>query len=508
MVEHQVAFPFSTLLNMIVFAALGVYGVRHRRMPGAAYFAISTFLIAFDSLASMFELSSHSFAAKLFWRNVQQIPLFLSGVIFLALVLDIINVDRRKINRYMKVIVLPAIVYLILIWTDSFHHLMRVEITLEPFGNTERIRVRSTYLSMLFQVYARVVGIAPLIFILFNLSKVGKFYRRQYLLIIAAILIPFIATFLSQVFPINVAISTIPTGILLFYALFKYKLLLVRPLAREKLFEVIQDGIIVVDNNGTLVDINPAGLTILKQLSLRDLNMVHGRKVEEVLQNSPRLLDGLKSGDRTIPELSIYERYYSVSMIEMLDNRAPSGKLLIFTDITERRDYEAKLWYKAAVDGLTQVYNRQYFLELINQTLSDRHPENDMFIIILLDIDHFKNINDSYGHHVGDLVLERFARILKEATGATGMVGRLGGEEFAIALPHSELEHACVLAENIRLAVQKDTDPAAPCPVTVSIGMVWTVNPGVSFQALYQLADEALYDSKQAGRNRLTIKDC
>ncbi|WP_284644146.1 histidine kinase N-terminal 7TM domain-containing diguanylate cyclase [Paenibacillus silviterrae] len=509
----QYSFPYSTLINFIVFALLGLYALRYRKRPGGAYFVGMTLLLAFNAFAGIMELTSASFETKLFWRNLQQIPLLLSPIACLGLVLDLTGMKRTKRDTILKLITIPAVVYLILIFTDSYHHLMRVNVTLEPFGQTERIRVQSTSLSIFFLVTARIIGLLTLAVMLLHLRKVSRFYRNQHLLVMVALLFPYVFTLLSYIsdVQISVSLSTIPMGILLFYALFQYKLLRVRPLAKEKVFEVIQDGILVVDPHGLIADVNPAGLRIWWELAEGELNRVHGEKLEESLSNYPELLSLYKLGEQAAIRLQIRQRHYSVSLLPIMEEGISAGTLLLFADITDRHHYESDLLKRATMDGLTQVYNRQHVMEMTEEALSDMEPETAALALMLLDIDYFKSINDTYGHHVGDQVLEQFALVLKREAQDKGLVGRMGGEEFAVVLPGYEPESAYPVAETIRKAVEgqaiRPEGLQEPIHITVSIGIAGTKRASSTFKELYQQADEALYEAKKQGRNRTIGKE-
>ncbi len=152
----------------------------------------------------------------------------------------------------------------------------------------------------------------------------------------------------------------------------------------------------------------------------------------------------------------------------------------------------------AAMDELTSLPNRRAFLASIDELLTCGGP----CVVAMVDADHFKQVNDSYGHAAGDAALVAIARAVGRELRPTDLLGRLGGEEFAIALPGLGIDEGRQVLERVRQAVATDTAAgAAAVPLTVSIGAVaaW---PRASVSEVLSAADEALYAAKRAGRNR------
>ncbi|MDT8990250.1 GGDEF domain-containing protein [Curvibacter sp. APW13] len=158
------------------------------------------------------------------------------------------------------------------------------------------------------------------------------------------------------------------------------------------------------------------------------------------------------------------------------------------------------------LDGLTGLYNRATFVELSQRELARARRADSTTAILLLDLDHFKQVNDSWGHPAGDAVLRHVASLLTGTVRNTDLVGRLGGEEFMVLLPDTNAVDALALAEKLRQRFEGN--PASwdsgAIHVTVSIGMASTdPDAAVGFDTLYQAADKALYQAKQQGRNRV-----
>ncbi|WP_406626315.1 diguanylate cyclase [Acidovorax sp. SDU_ACID1] len=184
------------------------------------------------------------------------------------------------------------------------------------------------------------------------------------------------------------------------------------------------------------------------------------------------------------------------------------GRISILRDITESRRRQSVLEQLAATDTLTELPNRRTFMARLTEEFravrDGRHPAG---AIVMLDIDYFKRINDTYGHAVGDEVLKDLAALMRNSLRITDMPGRLGGEEFAILLPGTEVKQCLALAERLRQSIE--THPtqssAGEIAYTVSFGAcVLNMQTRGPDQCLAR-ADEALYHSKRTGRNRVTL---
>jgi len=156
----------------------------------------------------------------------------------------------------------------------------------------------------------------------------------------------------------------------------------------------------------------------------------------------------------------------------------------------------------ANTDALTELANRRHF----DEKLASAMGQSNDFALILLDIDHFKRINDTHGHAVGDYILRGVAATIRQALRTGAFVARTGGEEFAIMLAKANEKDVLIVAERVRVAMEKATfhSGADDIPVTVSLGAALATYAETSAQ-FYENADTALYQSKAGGRNRVTL---
>ncbi|WP_201714091.1 GGDEF domain-containing response regulator [Rossellomorea arthrocnemi] len=158
------------------------------------------------------------------------------------------------------------------------------------------------------------------------------------------------------------------------------------------------------------------------------------------------------------------------------------------------------------IDELTRVYNRKYLSQAYAQVQSDWTRRGDSYCVAVLDLDHFKGVNDRYGHLMGDRVLKEFASHLKSETRIQDTVFRFGGEEFIILFPHTSIKEACTLVDDIRKRFSQlvfQADPDFSC--TFSAGVAEIADPTKPFNTWLTLADHALYEAKSSGRNLVKL---
>lgn len=153
-------------------------------------------------------------------------------------------------------------------------------------------------------------------------------------------------------------------------------------------------------------------------------------------------------------------------------------------------------------DSLTHLANRRFFIDLLEKAMAFAKRHEQPLSLIMADLDHFKSINDTYGHQVGDQVLAAFGQVMQASIRQEDLAARFGGEEFIIMLPGTTLEDATILAERLRESLENLTFPPLKTRVTASFGIA-QYRPDDTFETLVKRTDEALYAAKAAGRNRV-----
>jgi diguanylate cyclase (GGDEF)-like protein/PAS domain S-box-containing protein/putative nucleotidyltransferase with HDIG domain len=264
------------------------------------------------------------------------------------------------------------------------------------------------------------------------------------------------------------------------------------------------DGIIGVDASGRAAFVNPAAARMLGW-SVEELT---GREVGDGILPSlgPALREGrAASGEDTLRRRdgTSFPGEYTSSPIA--DGRA-KGAVVTFRDVTARKRLETQTLESlaaaeelAAIDPLTGLANHRTFHERLRTEVERARRHGRGLSLVLMDLDHFKRVNDLHGHQMGDRVLEHAARIFESETRTGELVARVGGEEFAMILPEADEDEAFRAAERIRRAVAAATFPAVGA-MTMSAG-VCDLSRGPDADTLYRLADGALYWAKHRGRD-------
>ncbi len=196
-------------------------------------------------------------------------------------------------------------------------------------------------------------------------------------------------------------------------------------------------------------------------------------------------------------------RFWAELTASVINIDGAPALLVGVADITARRQAAEQLLTLATTDGLTGAFNRRHFLELAEAELARAVRHGHPTSIAMFDLDHFKAINDRFGHGVGDSVLTTVSALVRERLRVSDVFGRVGGEEFALLLPETDTDAAHSTLERLRAVIE--VHPVASRAVTVSIGLA-SLRPGDSLAELLKRADAALYTAKSAGRNRVVVE--
>ncbi|GAA2526391.1 diguanylate cyclase [Pilimelia columellifera] len=298
------------------------------------------------------------------------------------------------------------------------------------------------------------------------------------------------------------------------------------PLAHKRVFESVSDAVLVVDTDGRIVDLNESAVELRRRLLPGTVGDPVGTPVGEMLMGlTPR--DGMAS-DRTLADVWGSGVDLHVRVRAIADRRRGSiGWTFVARDITEmnrqRQDLEqansqlraqletiealrADLAEQAIRDPLTGLHNRRYLMDHLDRVVVGLVGTGLPLSLAILDVDHFKKVNDECGHGAGDAVLVELARLLEEGLGVDDIVARHGGEEFVVLMPGTPPEAARQRIDRMRRRI---AGSAVECDgrmlsVTVSAGIA-TVVGAPHPSRLFHAADSALYSAKRLGRNRVEV---
>lgn len=262
---------------------------------------------------------------------------------------------------------------------------------------------------------------------------------------------------------------------------------------------------IIVDANTAAAQFYGYPLAVLIGLSVEKIN---AKPESEMHQQRQLVLQG-KSNQFVVDHQLANGEVRTVNVLT--STIRIKGKPLFFSilhDVTEQKQLQQELERQAHLDYLTGLSNRGSFMHHAEIELARAIRYDNKLCIFMMDIDHFKQVNDNYGHQTGDLVLKKLAEICKEVLREVDIIGRVGGEEFAILLPETSEDEGAEVAERLRVAIEKarvPLDRGLPVLFHVSIGVASLLSRDDNLDVLLAKADKALYEAKSAGRNRIQV---
>lgn len=280
----------------------------------------------------------------------------------------------------------------------------------------------------------------------------------------------------------------------------------------NQILSTVQHPMAILDDMEHLKRVNDAFISVFapdkENLDNMTLSQIIGEETQQKIMG--RLLEDARKGAAVesqdwynLPRLG--KRFLRTNIYPLFSGRQTfSGLVLHVVDLTEMKRMEEKLHQLSITDALTGLYNRNHFQQISEAEMARSARYGIPLSFIMFDIDHFKKINDSFGHDSGDFVLKTISFQVKKQIRDTDSLFRWGGEEFILILPHTTGNEAVVLAERIRLGIEHHNYEHVG-KVTCSFG-VTEYHGSEKGQQLFNRLDELLYESKNRGRNRVTAE--
>lgn len=502
----------SAVLNLL----LTVYVIAKRNLYGriSTFFILSVGATTVYCFAYAFSLTSSTLEQLRFWSVMQYIGMPFAPPLGMLFVLHYLG---HKLSgwRIAAMLTIPS-VSLLSNATNEWHHLhyksYRIhEMLGAPYNDIE---VGPTYIVM--GCYILVCMLTSLFLLYSRWSDTASSYRPQLFSLMCAQLIPMVTSFLYLVGVTPEGIDPVPmvvgvSSILMWWAIESSRLLTIIPIAKDTIFHSIGDGVIVLDKPGRLVEYNDGCTRMFRRLD----RSMFGQPLEKVwsamfgtAETVPKLTAGPQELEVVVNGSE--ERYYQVriSPLKQKARSSMAGTVMIISDISELKLMQQQLERHAYYDELTQIFNRRAFFDRCEQVYRRAYRDSAPFATILFDIDHFKKINDTYGHQAGDQALVHVARICSSCLTEDTLFARYGGEEFVLALFGRTASDGRQLAEMLRrrIAAQPLIVNGTEIRITSSFGVAEaSEHEGKSLQQLLHSTDQALYAAKRGGRNQVCV---
>jgi diguanylate cyclase (GGDEF)-like protein/PAS domain S-box-containing protein len=529
---------FAAILLINTGAALFTASLLMRRPAASGLRALTAMLglLAVWSFGYALITLSPLLEAKRFWLRFENI-----GILTVPGVWFIFTVQYTRLDRWLNrltgslLFVIPAI-SLVLLFVNPWFHLYYSSIQpISEYGGPLVIGRGPWYLVALVNSYA--FNLMAMALLVWRAIQYRNLYRRQMFVLIGAVLVPILVNIFYRLAPViipafSVRIDLTPisftiTAALIAFGVFGLRIFDLMPIARSTVMEHIPEMVFVVDAHDRVLDANPVARKMLN----KSMDEIIGRSPSEVFRHWPELINRFLTAEETHEEIQIpgtpprtvelvishlYNRFnkvegrvivaHDVTEHKWLENDLKYANEVLKAQLAEIELLRAKLQEQAIRDPLTNVYNRRYMAEFLDQEIARAERENYPVSIAIMDMDYFKQFNDNYGHKCGDVVLQAFANFLVEHTRKSDVVCRYGGEEFVILMPNAPLEVSYERVETWRQDFSESAIPydAFKFSTTFSAGVAAFPEHGPTGDATLQAADQALYHSKNIGRNRVT----
>lgn len=533
-----ILFAIILIANAVASFAIAILLFRRPPKPGIRSMTFLLLGLGIWSFSYAMITLSPTLETKHLWLKLENIGINTVPVLWFFFSLKYTRLDKWLSGKPVMMLfwVIPVISLFFLFsgsWFELYYTSTRV--AMESGGPLLISRGPMYWIALVHHYLLNLIGVGVLTWRFIQSRLV---YRRQMLYLIGAVIIPFVINIIYQIMPGLLPFFSVPvdltplffniTAILLVASIFGLRLFDLVPIARDTVMEHIPEMVFVVDAHDRVMDAN----TMAQKWLGKSIEEMSGQDPVDVFRNWPQLLNRFFFTEYSREEIEIpgTPPHTLEIVVTPIYNRlnALEGRVIVARDITERKALEnklkavneslqeqlnenerlrLKLQEQAIRDPLTGAFNRRFFSEALDKESARSIRENTPFSIIIVDVDHFKQFNDTYGHKCGDIVLQSLANFLNENTRQGDIVCRYGGEEFVIlmtdATPESARKRAELFKKQFEETIIEYDNKRLKC--TFSAGIASYPEHANSGEGLLIFADQALYQSKAEGRDRVTV---
>lgn len=525
--------PYSVVLALSTIATLSVLIIAWRRTaPGA--FALKIMLAGMFIWSGAYAMVwlSASLPQKIFWLKVTYFGVVIVPTCFLLFTLFLTRREKWITFRNLLLLAIEPVLIVLMVWLSPQALFASIRsFTQDGYVIMNVQRGAGFWFNLFYSYLLILLGLALLTV---SYRQANSFFKRQYRMILLGSVVPFLFSAFTHlrregsIEPDYTPMMFGITGVVYVYAIFRHKFMDLVPFARSHLIEKMSDGLVVVDVEGRIVDINPA----MKNFLDADPVSFLGKNITDILNIWNDRFEHLMQGQEIRTEMRLPHkpsRYLDLRVTPLYDNdHTLNGRIIVFRDITDRKEVEKDLRHamdrmqtqlieigllqsqlreQAIRDALTNLFNRRYLEETLERELARAAREVYPLCIVMMDIDHFKDVNDTYGHEAGDIVLKTLAETVTSQSRHGDFVCRYGGEEFVLVMPNISLEVAKERVSSLHRSISLLYIPFGRFSLNVTVSMGLSAFPlhGEKKEDLLRAADRALYAAKHAGRNRVAV---
>ncbi len=531
------AWQFPDYALVLILAALLACGVAALTWPrrgahGGTAFALLMIATAAWELFRFMEAIAVAPGAKLYWARFEYLGIASVPVLWFLFTRQYSGRNRARPGLGPAWLWIIPAATLVLAFSNAQHGWLWSEIkpaSATPGAHLVYVHGTAFWIAALYNYLLILIGTAVLLGAVMRSNEVD---RRQAVGLLAGAIITWIANmvYLSGFAPLA-GLDPTPfaftlTGAIYAYTMYRYRLFELVPVSRHTLLENMTEGVLVLDNEHRIADLNSAAMRFL---GLSDDACI-GANAPALLASWPQLLRYCGSRSEAGGEIHVLGRHLDVHAVPLYESgRRRHGLLLVLRDITKHRTAEdqlrdanarlqahlvriealqVQLQEQAIRDSLTGLFNRRYLEETLQREIAQAARSGRPLGIVMIDVDHFKEINDAHGHRAGDAALQALGALLAANTRGGDVACRYGGEEFVLALPGATLEVAHERAEHLRRAIEamRTEHGGATLSMTISAGIAAYPVHGERVDQVLDNADRALYQAKNSGRNRCVVR--
>ncbi|MHB8133173.1 MAG: histidine kinase N-terminal 7TM domain-containing diguanylate cyclase [Anaerolineaceae bacterium] len=532
-IDFSITYINILLASAVISFLLGLLVLRQHTVNGIRLLVVSFFLISIWTFSAAVEGSAFDQATKIIWAKIQYVPAINIMPLLVTFVLIYTNRIKKPYPAWLSILWLIPVLVLVMLWRNEWQSFIWTGF--QPVDPVTKLMIYEhgpVYWLIMAYTYMLVLFMLILLLIEMLRSNHRKFRWQSFLLFLAT-LVPAIGGIIynSGINPIPgldwTPVSVLVSVMLMTASVVGFGFMDIVPVARAILLEQMESGVIVIDPVIRVVDLNPAIKNFFKdqkfQIGMDASKMLASIGITDVkfLQNGTNVQQEIFSNqsdwyclDFRLSELHYKNRFLGwIGEFRDISNqkKTEQEKEKINQQLNERlyevQSLQNKLREQAIRDPLTNVFNRRFFDETFDREIALTKRSSQKLCVLMIDIDHFKQVNDEFGHDQGDRVLRNFGSLLMKNTRVSDVVCRYGGEEFIILLINVDIEQALVRANQLREAFRDMClkDIKLKKELTISIGLSSYPKHGESKLSLVRKADEAMYVAKNSGRNRVEV---